>query len=392
VDHPVGLDSRVQEVNRYLNDYAVGSCGAGLKMLGMWGIGGIGKTTLARAVYNSIASQFDAFCFLEDVAENSEKRGLVHLQETILAGIAGEKKKKKKKDLQLASVNEGVLLLKHMIHRKKVLLVLDDVNSSDQLQATVGGCPSYFGCGSTIIITTHDEQFLTSHGVDTTYKVEALTNNDSLELLCWNAFKTNKFYPEFFDLLNRATTYASGLPLALEVIGSNLYGKGVEEWESALNSYEKVPSRDIHTILKQSFDALDQYAKQIFLDIACFFKGYKLSEVEYLLSAHYGYGFEPNHFKVLHEKSLIQIDKHSRVNMHDLLRDMGREIVRQESPQHPGKRSRLWSTKDIVDVLENNTVSFIQYLISFAINIYNVNMLKIAQSIVPYIYACIVVN
>jgi hypothetical protein len=78
--------------------------------------------------------------------------------------------------------------------------------------------------------------------------------------------------------------------------------------------------------------------------------------VEYLLSAHYGYGFQPHHFKVLLEKSLIQIDEHNRVKMHDLIQDMGREIVRQESPEHPGKRSRLWLTKDIVDVLENNTV------------------------------------
>ncbi|GAU51639.1 hypothetical protein TSUD_414630 [Trifolium subterraneum] len=351
-DHPVGLNYRVLEVNWLLNDDVAGSNGAGVKVLGIYGMPGMGKTTLARSVYNSIAPKFDAFCFLEDVRENSAKHGLIHIQETLLTGIAGQKKNM---NLQLASVGEGLLLLKHMLHRKKVLLVLDDVNTSDQLKAIVGGGPNYFGYGSAIIITTRDKQFLTTNGVDTTYKIEALTKDESLELLCWNAFKTNKIFPDFLDLLNRATTYASGLPLALEVIGSNLYGKGVEEWESALNSYEKIPSKDIQTILKQTYHALDRDVRQIFLDIACFFKGYKLSEVEYLLSAHYGYGFEPHHFKVLLEKSLIQIDEHNRVKMHDLIQDMGREIVTQESPEHPGKRSRLWLTKDIVDVLENNT-------------------------------------
>jgi hypothetical protein len=355
-DHPVGLNYRVLEVNWLLNDHAdaAGSHGAGFKVLGIYGMGGIGKTTLARAVYNFIAPQFDAFCFLEDVTENSVKHGLVHLQQTLLAGIAREKN-----DLQLASVSEGVLLLKHMLHRKKVLLVLDDVNSSYQLQAIVEGGIDSFGYGSTIIITTRDKQFLTTNGVDTTYKVEALTKDESLELLCWNAFKTNTIFPDFIDLLNRASTYASGIPLALEVIGSNLYGKGVEEWESALYSYEKIPSKDIQTILKQTYNALDQDLRQIFLDITCFFKGYELSEVEYLLRAHHGYCLEPHHFGVLLQKSLIKIDEHNRVKMHDLIQDMGREIVRQESPNNPGKRSRLWFTKDIVEVLEKDTVSLI---------------------------------
>ena len=347
------------EVNWLLNDTptaaAVGS--HGLKLVGIYGIGGIGKTTLARAVFNFISPKFDAFCFLEDVRENSGNRGLVHLQQTLLATLAGQKKK----DFQLASIGEGLLLLKNMLHRKKVLLVLDDVNSSDQLQATLGGGPNSFGYGTTIIITTRDKHFLTTHGVHTTYKVEELTKDESLELLCWNAFKTNKIYPDYIDLLNRATTCASGLPLALEVIGSYLHGKGVKEWESALDSYEKIPSKDIQTILKLTYNALDGDLKQVFLDIACFFKGYELSEVEYLLSAHHGYCFKPHRFRFLLETSLIKIDEHNHVKMHDLIQDMGREIVRQESPDHPGKRSRLWLTTDIVEVLEKNTVRLFLY-------------------------------
>ena len=43
--------------------------------------------------------------------------------------------------------------------------------------------------------------------------------------------------------------------------------------------------------------------------------------------------------------------------MHDLLQDMGKEIVRRESPKEPGGRSRLWLYEDVIHVLKNNSVS-----------------------------------
>ena len=51
------------------------------------------------------------------------------------------------------------------------------------------------------------------------------------------------------------------------------------------------------------------------------------------------------------------VDKHhNELLMHDLLQRMGREIVRHESLQNPGKRSRLWHCEDAFDVLNENTV------------------------------------
>jgi len=60
---------------------------------------------------------------------------------------------------------------------------------------------------------------------------------------------------------------------------------------------------------------------------------------------------------VLVEKSLVKITESGNVTLHDLLEDMGKEIVRQESPEDPGKRSRLWSSTDIIQILKENTVS-----------------------------------
>ena len=57
------------------------------------------------------------------------------------------------------------------------------------------------------------------------------------------------------------------------------------------------------------------------------------------------------------DKSLITIDDHGILWMHELLQDMGQEIVRRESPKEPGGRSRLWIYKNVIHVLKNNTVS-----------------------------------
>jgi hypothetical protein len=320
-------------------------------MVGIHGPSGIGKTTLALAVYNSNADHFDDSCFLENVRENSRKDGgLMHLQKNLLSELLGEKK------TELTSVRQGISIIQHRLQQKKVLLILDDVDKKEQLQTFVGR-PDWFGPGSRVIITTRDKQLLEFPEIERrTYEVEELNRNDAFQLLTSKAFKSREFNPCYLDAVNRVVTYASGLPLALEVIGSNLFGKSIKEWESAINQYERIPNNQILDVLKVSFDALEEEEKSVFLDIACCFKGYRLKEVEDILCAHHGDNMI-HQIGVLVKKSLIKIKVHDGlVTMHDLIEDMGKEIVRQESPD-PGKRSRLWSTKDIVEVLKHDAVS-----------------------------------
>lgn len=90
-----------------------------------------------------------------------------------------------------------------------------------------------------------------------------------------------------------------------------------------------------------------------FLDIACFFKRETRDDVTKILD---GCGFSSDiGISVLIDKSLVSISN-DRVSMHDLVQEMGREIVRQESPEEPGNRSRLLQHKDIYHVLTNETV------------------------------------
>jgi hypothetical protein len=115
------------------------------------------------------------------------------------------------------------------------------------------------------------------------------------------------------------------LPLALIVLGSDLYGKSLHEWKNALDKYKTIPHQKIQEILRRSYDGLEDTKNDIFLDIACFFEGQKVSYVNKIVDK---CGFYPDFgINVLVDKSLISIDKFGRLIMHDLLQEIGRKIV-----------------------------------------------------------------
>ena len=156
-------------------------------------------------------------------------------------------------------------------------------------------------------------------------------------------------------------SYANGLPLTLKVLGSLLFEKRIDEWKSALYKLKQEPDRNILNILQISFNGLMYTQKELFLDIACFFKGEDKDCIRDILES---FGYYPNYnIEVLIDKSLITIDRersllmHEYLWMHDLLQEMGEEIVRRESPKELGRRSRLWRYEDVLHILKNSTVS-----------------------------------
>ncbi|XP_028114155.1 uncharacterized protein LOC114312138 [Camellia sinensis] len=238
------------------------------------------------------------------------------------------------------------------VHSKKVLIVLDDVDHLSQLN-TLAGNRDWFGPGSRIIITTRDEQLLKGLKVDERCMAKEFNHEESLQLFSLHAFGEANPLENYADLANGIVSYAGGLPLALEVLGSYLFERPLVEWNSAFDKLKQIPYEEIQKKLKISFDALyDEKLKDIFLDIASFFIGMdKDCAITILntcdLCAEVG-------ISVLIDRCLLKINERNMLTMHDLLRDMGREIIRQESPKELGKRSRLWFHKDICDVLENN--------------------------------------
>ncbi|XP_057445509.1 TMV resistance protein N-like isoform X2 [Lotus japonicus] len=309
-------------------------------------MGGIGKTTLATALFKKIRSHFDVSCFIANVREASGERnqGLLQLQNKILSKLDI-------KGMVIDTLSEGKDSLRNLLSNKKVLLVLDDVSSKIHLE-NLAGNQEWFGQGSRIIVTTRDKHLLISHVVlFEMYESKILNRSESLQLFCEKAFKENKPKEDYLKLSQSVVEYAGGLPLALEVLGSFLCGRSLCDWKDALIKIKKVPHDDILDKLRISYDMLEDEHKTIFLDIACFFKGwYKHKVIQILESC----GLHPTvGINVLIEKSLLTFDGRV-IGMHDMLEEMGKTIVFQESPNDPGRRTRLWSLDDIDQVLRKN--------------------------------------
>ena len=335
MDALVGMDSRMEDL---LSRLCIGS--DDVRFVGIWGMAGIGKTTIAEAIYDRIYTKFDGCCFLKNVREDSQRHGLTYLQETLLSQVLGG----------INNLNRGINFIKARLRPKRVLIVLDDVVHRQQLEALAGN-HDWFGSGSRIIITTREKRLLIEQEVDEIYKVEKLEYDEALKLFCQYAFRYKHPTEDFMQLCHHAVDYTGGLPLALKVLGSCLYRKSIHEWKSELDKFNQFPNKEVLNVLKTSFDGLDDNEKNMFLDIAFFYKG---EDKDFVIEVLDNF-FPVSEIGNLVDKSLITISD-NKLYMHDLLQEMGWEIVRQESIKDPGKRSRLRVHEDIHDVLTTNKV------------------------------------
>ncbi|KAF8016452.1 hypothetical protein BT93_H1847 [Corymbia citriodora subsp. variegata] len=315
-------------------------------MVGLWGKGGVGKTTLSKAIYNAIFRDFQGSCFLERVRENSKySKDLVDLQEQLLSQVLLGKNK-----ARIFAVDGGRQLIQERLFNKRVLIILDDVDDEDQLSALARSC-EWFGKGSRIIVTTRKKHVLNSYEGDSKhmYEVEVLKDDEAMELFRKYAFPKNQDIEIPSDLVDSVVHYAGGLPLGLKVLGSSLRGRGEQEWGETLKALAKGSKEEINDVLKLSYYGLKSHAtKEIFLDIACFFKGQR---IEYITKVLDSCGFQTTmEVKILIESSLIS-EENGTLQMHDLMQSMGKDIVLGECRDDPGKRSRLWDQNDVFEVL-----------------------------------------
>ncbi|MCH83813.1 TMV resistance protein N-like, partial [Trifolium medium] len=329
-EFPIGLGPRVKQVIKFIENQTSKVC-----LIGIWGMGGSGKTTTARAIYNQIHLQwkFVDLSFIENIKDicNKGEGGVIHLQEQLKG--------------------------------KRALIVLDDVSTYDQVKEI---CVNrhYFARGSVLIVTSRDVRILQLLEVDHVYSIKEMDKNKSLELFSWHAFRQPSPIKDFRQLSENIVACCGGLPLALEAIGSSLRKRTTEKYfENALSELRRSPNGKVQKALIKSYDDLEDCQRNIFLDICCFFIGKDIAYVTKILN---GCGFYAGtKITDLIERSLLKVEKNNKLGMHDLLRDMGRAIV-ERSAKKPGERSRLWFHEDGTKTVEgliwksqsNNNVFF----------------------------------
>ncbi|CAN1161543.1 Disease resistance protein L6 [Linum perenne] len=340
-DELVGIDDQVEQVVDMLD---LGS--QGVKLVGIHGMGGIGKTTLATAVYNKVSVCFDRYSFVKDIQETQKQRdGVLVLQNNLISNIL-------KMDL-VGSIVEAKKIIRERITQFKILVVLDDVDEKFKFEEFFGN-PNSFASGSRFIITSRDMKVprRLSEGQSKLYEVQGMNPIRSLQLFCKHAFKKDFPLLGFEALSKKIVSTTGGLPLTLKVTGSLLYLEEVVVWEDKLEHLRKIPEEEVMERLKISYNGLGYEAQQIFLDIACFCIGENKEIASYMWS---DCNFHPiSNINILVQRSMLNIGVHNEFLMHDQLRDMGREIIRKEDTEHPWMRSRIWSDKEALELLLNN--------------------------------------
>ncbi|CAF2110161.1 hypothetical protein Bca4012_094596 [Brassica carinata] len=341
-EYTVGLESRVQDLKDLVD---VKSTGDDVQILGLYGMGGIGKTTLAKRFYNLILGNFeDHRVFISNVRQESSD-GLLNLQKTFIQSLFGSVP-------EIEDVNSGRDRIRGRVREKKILAVLDDVDNVDQVDALVGE-RSWYGEGSLIIITTRDEEILSKLSVNQKYEVNCLTEVQALKLFSFHSLRKEEPTEKLLELSKKIVKITGKLPLAVEVFGSHMYDKKEDEWLTELEKLENTQPGDLQSVLALSFKSLGDEAKTVFLDIACLFLKMEITKEE-VMDVLKGCGLNAEAaLTVLRQKSLVKIlsDKDNTLWMHDQIRDMGMQMVLNESREDPEMRSRLWDRGEIMNVL-----------------------------------------
>jgi hypothetical protein len=347
--YQVGLEETSKELIETLNQM-----GKDVGVLSLVGMGGIGKTTLAKEIYYRFEKNdtFEKRSILMDVRECA----ILDLQTQLARDLFKE---------DVRSMEEFNKCFNRVMDCK-VLIVIDDVDQKVQFDQLIPNI-NKLAPGSRVIITSRDSNVVNNimekgNCKYLRHEMAVLSTTDSRHLFNWHAFHSIDAIDDFQELAKKVADACCGLPLALEVIGCFLFDKKEKcvlksSWPETIKTLSE--DKNILDKLKISYDGLSKEAsKLMFLDIACFMIGQREDiAMQIFRACKSDYKGPTSSFSSLKDKCLVKLDEDRRIVMHDLLRDMGRQVVMNQSRHmEKGTPSHLWDPKMVQQVLQNKEV------------------------------------
>jgi hypothetical protein len=170
------------------------------------------------------------------------------------------------------------------------------------------------------------------------------------------------------SITNEVVDACQGLPLSLEVTSSWLSTKkNPQEWKEGLSQLRDAKPFGGYCIendklwgrLRICYIDLAYEEREMFLDIACFISEFnsKFERGVTIQKALQIWKVPSQHLQNLKDRSLVKVNDKGNLVMHDQLRDMGRQIVKEASGYECDKQSRIWDKEEARTVLFNETVS-----------------------------------
>ncbi|XP_049387909.1 disease resistance protein RPP13-like [Solanum stenotomum] len=241
-------------------------------VLSIYGMGGLGKTTLARNLYNSpdILNSFPTRAWICV----SQEYNTMDLLRNIIKSIQG--RTKETLDL-LERMTEGDLeiYLRDLLKERKYLVVVDDVWQKEAWESFKRAFPDGKN-GSRVIITTRKEDV--AERADErgfVHKLRFLSQAESWDLFCRKLLDVRAMVPEMESLAKDMVEKCRGLPLAIVVLSGLLsHKKGLNEWQKVKDhlwkNIKEDKSIEISNILSLSYNDLSTALKQCFLYFGIF--------------------------------------------------------------------------------------------------------------------------
>ncbi|KAK4269414.1 hypothetical protein QN277_022574 [Acacia crassicarpa] len=270
LDEVVGLDLMFNKVWKSIEEENVG-------IIGLYGMGGVGKTTLLKKINNEVVKRGLGFDFVMWVVVSKEAN-LNSIMDNIrkLVGIGD--------DFWIRNSNpdEKAAKIFGALKQKKFVLLLDDI--WDKLNLKLVGVPHPKDTKSKVLFTTRFENVCAQMQVQKKFKVEILIEKEALELFCTKVGEeTLNSHPNIPRLAEKMAKECKGLPLALIVLGSSMAGvTSIEVWEDSMmnltSSSWTAPGleKEVFSILKYSYDKLDAVQKLCFLYCALYPEDYEI--------------------------------------------------------------------------------------------------------------------